>query len=56
MGGCGDDVGEFEGRRHDSSSHEAGNVSHVGHQVSAALVGDLPEPGIVQVPGIAGDA
>ena len=48
MGGRRDNVAVWEGTRHKASSHEATDVSHVGHQVRVVLIGDLTELRVVE--------
>mgnify|MGYP001791817490 CR=1 FL=1 len=49
----GDNVAVFEGVIDSLAGDKAADVSHVTEQVRVVLVGDLPERGIVQIPGVA---
>ena len=56
MSGGGDNVGVGEGRGNDARRHQAADVGHVRHQQRSATVGDLPEPGVVEVARVAADS
>ncbi len=56
MRGGGDDVGVGDRVRVKPGGHEAGEVCHVHHEVGAHEVGDAPELGEVQLPGVGGPA
>ena len=56
MSGGGDNVGVGEGRGNDARRHQATDVGHVRHQQRSATVGDLPEPGVVEVARVAADS
>ena len=56
VNGAGDNVAVLEGRGNHSRRHQTRHVSHVRHQPAPVLIGDLLEPLVVQVPGVAADA
>lgn len=55
VGGGGNHVTVLEGGGHHAGGHQAADVGHISHEVSAVLIRDLPHPGVVQIPGVAAD-
>lgn len=54
VGGSGDDITVLEWRALFTGSDETGNVGHVGKEVSALSVGNLPQSSVVPISGVGG--